>query len=85
MAAKPSSKTSWKRYLKDLDELYQLALGKENITAALKIKEIQIQTKKEEEEELSKWDPYELSSEHLEHLIERISRRATLEEQRSSK
>lgn len=85
MVKKSSSKTSWQHYLKDLDELYQLALGKENITAALKIKEIQIQTKREEEEEISKWDPYDLSSEHLDHLIERIAHRATLEERRSQK
>ena len=85
MAKKSSSKASWRHYLKDLDDLYQLALGKENITAALKIKEIQIQTKKEEEEDITKWDPYDLSKEHLDHLIERIEHRAQCEDRRHRK
>lgn len=50
--------------LQDLDELYDLAIGKENITAALKIKEMQLKLS-----EKPTFDIDSLSNDQLDHLI----------------
>ena len=50
--------------LQDLDELYYLAIGKENITAALKIKEMQLKLS-----EKPTFDIDSLSNDQLDHLI----------------
>ena len=54
-------------YLKDLDHLYDLALGKENLTAAIKIKEMQERYREE-----NTFDLKDLSDDQLDHLIQVI-------------
>ena len=54
-------------HLDDLDELYDMALGKKDITTALRIKDMQI--KYREEEKLS---PGDLSDACLDRVIERL-------------
>jgi hypothetical protein len=63
---------SWKDYLNDLDTLYYLALAKENITAALKIKEIQIKAHHYEQQNVQNFDLDTLSDAHLDRLIELV-------------
>ncbi len=60
---------SLKDYLSDLDDLYQRALGKENIGIAFKIKETQMKACKQGLGNLQDFDPDDVSDEKLDHLI----------------
>ena len=64
---------NWKGYLDDLDQLYDMALGKENLTAALKIKEMQVKAYEKEIEDLEKLDPATMSDDQLETLFTILS------------
>ncbi len=64
--------TPWKDYLEDLDTLYEMALGKENVNAALKIKEIQIKAHQQEIAEAENFNLEEFPEKKLEHLINLI-------------
>lgn len=55
-----------RNHMEDLDNLYDLAVGKSDITAALKIKNMQLKYK----EETSISDVF--SDEHIDRMIERI-------------
>lgn len=58
-------------YLDDLDQLYELALGKKDISNALKIKEMQI--KKHQEDQDANLN--EISDDQLDLMIKRIEAR----------
>lgn len=63
----------WKDYLDDLDQLYDMAIGKENLTAALKIKEMQVKAHDKEIEDLEKFDFKNMSDDQLEALCSLLS------------
>jgi|GEM_PF-3717362 len=63
----------WKDYLDDLDQLYDMAIGKENLTAALKIKEMQVKAYDKELEDLEKFDLKNMSDDQLETLCGLLS------------
>ncbi|MBX9977577.1 MAG: hypothetical protein K2X98_04965 [Alphaproteobacteria bacterium] len=84
MTKKLKKIVSWQDYLNDLDMLYGLALEKENITVALKIKEIQIKAHQEERENLNHFDLNTLSDAHLDRLIELIEGKCQIDEPESS-
>ncbi len=79
-AKRPTKKrASWKGYLDDLDALYHMALEKENIAAALKIKEIQIKTHQQDQENVQNFDLDQLSDEHLDRLIDLIEGKSLMD------
>lgn len=64
---------TWKGYLDDLDQLYDMALGKENLTAALKIKDMQVKAHEREAEDLEKLALSEMSDDQIETLLTLLS------------